>query len=227
MRSMEERLAALRLRIGDACRRAGRAPEEVTLVAVSKTTSAADVRAAALAGCRDFGENYVQELATKAAELSDLALSWHHIGPLQTNKVKALLACPGFTLLHSLDRPKLLDELERRAAAMGRAVDALVQVNVSGEDTKSGCAPEALAAILEAPRSAVRIRGLMTMPPAVDDPERVRPYFKALVQLRDRHGGAKRLPELSMGMTQDFEVAIEEGATLVRIGTALFGARDT
>ena len=227
MRSMEERLAALRLRIGDACRRAGRAPEEVRLVAVSKRKSAADVRAAAAAGCRDFGENYVQELAAKTAELSDLALSWHHIGPLQTNKVKALLACPGLTLVHSLDRRKLLEELEHRAAGMGRTVDALVQVNVSGEDTKSGCAPEELPALLEARGTAVRIRGLMTMPPAVDDPERVRPYFKALAQLRDQHGGAQRLPELSMGMTQDFEVAIEEGATLVRIGTALFGARDT
>jgi pyridoxal phosphate enzyme (YggS family) len=224
---MEERLANLRERIEAACARVGRNPGEVALVAVSKTQPSDAVRAAHAAGVRDFGENYVQELAGKARELAELSPRWHFIGHLQSNKVRALLECPGLALVHTVDRPKLVDELERRAETMNRSIDVLVQVNVSGEQSKSGGAPEELAAMLQAAAHCkrVRLRGLMTMPPAVEDSELVRPHFRRLRELRDLHGGIERLPELSMGMTQDFEVAIEEGATLVRIGTALFGPR--
>ncbi|MBW2522854.1 MAG: YggS family pyridoxal phosphate-dependent enzyme [Deltaproteobacteria bacterium] len=222
-----ERLAAVRDRLGAAARAAGREPESIKLLAVSKRKPTEDVVAAYEAGQRDFGENYGQELLSKAAELSHLSdLNWHHIGHVQRNKVRQLV--PHVHLLHAVDRPKLVAEIDKRSHAAERQTDVLVQVNIAGEDQKSGCAPGDLGQLLETIRACehVRIRGLMTMPPYLDDPEQVRPYFRRLRELRDAHGGAAELPELSMGMSHDFAVAIEEGATIVRVGTAIFGARD-
>jgi hypothetical protein len=204
--------------------RAGRLVGATKLCAVSKRKPVADVIAALEAGCVEFGENYVHELLAKARELGDRPVAWHAIGHVQTNKVKALLGCPALALVHSVDRDRLVDAIERHAEG---PVDVLVQVRLSEEESKSGCEPAALGALLaHAGRcQRLRVRGLMTMPPPVDDPEKVRPIFRRLRELRDAHGGAERLPELSMGMTQDFEVAIEEGATIVRIGSAIFGPR--
>lgn len=219
-------LAAVRLRIDAAARACSRDPGEVTLVAVSKTRGPDDVRAAYAAGQRDFGENYVQELVAKADALADLAdLRWHFIGHLQTNKARAVAS--RVAAVHSVDSERLVRELGRRAVAEGRSVGVLVQVNVAGEAQKSGCAPSELGAVLAAARETpgVVVRGLMTVPPAADDPEASRPWFEALRSLRDEHGGAAALPELSMGMTHDLAVAVASGATLVRVGTAIFGAR--
>ena len=221
--SIESRLARVRERIARACERAGRSPAEVTLVAVSKRKPLEDIVAARTAGCRDFGENYVQELVDKAAGLVQEPPRWHFIGHLQRNKVNALLAVPGLALVHGVDSPRLLAALDKRAH---RPLEVLLHVDVVGETSKSGCAPDELGPLLEAAEAAsnVRVRGLMTMPP-FGGPEDARPHFITLRALRDAHGGAERLPELSMGMSNDFEVAIEEGATLVRVGTAVFGAR--
>jgi pyridoxal phosphate enzyme (YggS family) len=219
-------LDAVRARIAAAARRAGRDPAGVALVAVSKTHDAGAVRAAYAHGQRDFGENYVQELSSKAAELADLVdLRWHFIGHLQTNKCRDVVG-PASTV-QSVDSERLARELGRRAAAAGRVVNILVQVNVAGEAQKSGCAVGELAAVLAAARATagVALRGLMTVPPAADDPAASRPWFDALRALRDAHGGAAALPELSMGMTHDLEVAVAAGATVVRVGTAIFGAR--
>jgi pyridoxal phosphate enzyme (YggS family) len=219
-------LAAVRARIAAACERAGRDPAAVKLVAVTKTWPAAVVRAAYAAGLRDFGENYAQEFVDKRAELADLAdVRWHFIGHLQTNKAR--FVAPIASVVHAVDTAKLAVELGRRAADAGRTVEALVQVNVSGELSKSGCEPAAVAAVLDAIEAspALRLRGLMTVPPAGDDAEAAAPVFRALVALRDARGGVARLPELSMGMTHDLEVAVACGATMVRVGSALFVAR--
>lgn len=224
--SVAERLAEVRARVAAACDRAGRDPAGVTLVAVSKTHDAALVREAYAAGQRDFGENYVQELVAKRDALADLGeLRWHFIGHLQTNKARALAAF--VHAVHTVDSPRLAAELDRRAATAGRVIDVFVQVNVGGEAQKSGCAPDELPAVLDAlaPLASLRLRGLMTVPPHTEDPDEAAPYFAALRELRDAHGGAARLPELSMGMTHDLEAAISEGATVVRVGTAIFGAR--
>ncbi len=219
------RLAEVRAAMARAAARAGRDPGSVTLLGVSKTFPAAMVRAYWEAGLRDFGENYIQEARDKAAELAGQGLTptWHFIGHLQTNKAK--YAAPLFPVIHSLDQLELAGELHRRATREGRTIDVYVQVNVSGEGSKSGLSPEALPGFLEALSGLTALRpvGLMTMPPYDPDPERSRPHFAALRRLRDRH--APRLPGLSMGMSGDFEVAIEEGATIVRVGTALFGPR--
>ena len=175
----------------------------------------------------DFGENYSQELLKKAADLQHLRdIRWHHIGHVQTNKVRQLV--PVAHLLHAVDRVKLARELEKRAAAAGRRIEVLAQVNIAGEESKSGCSPDELGPLMDGLRQCehVEVRGLMTMPPFLDDPEQVRPFFRKLRALRDRHGGPQELPELSMGMSHDFAVAIEEGATIVRVGTAIFGPRD-
>jgi PLP dependent protein len=216
--SIAENLRAVRERMERAAVRAGRDPASVRLVAVSKTQPADAVRAAYHAGCRDFGENYAQELVDKAAALADLAPRWHHIGHLQSNKVRALAG--KVALYHAVDRASLAAEIARRSE---RAA-VLLQVNVAGEVQKSGCRPDDLPALVSAVRALgnIELRGLMTMPPAAE-PEAVRPWFRALRELRDHL--APELPELSMGMSHDFDVAIEEGATLVRVGTAIFGAR--
>lgn len=226
--TVAERLAEVRSRIAAAAERSGRDPSEVTLVSVSKKQPAESIVAAHAAGCRDFGENYVQELADKAGTLAGDALAgdvlrWHFIGHLQRNKANALLAIPGLALVHGIESPRLVAALDRRAE---RPLDVLIQVDVAGEESKSGCRPGELDAVLDAVAAASHVRacGLMTMPP-FGDPEQARPHFAALRELRDAHGGAARLPELSMGMSNDFEIAIEEGATLVRVGSAIFGAR--
>jgi pyridoxal phosphate enzyme (YggS family) len=203
------RIAEVRARIDRAAR--GRA---VTLVAVSKTHPPAAIREAAAAGVAAFGESYAQELAGKRAALADLALEWHFIGHLQRNKVKDVA---GVSLIHGVDSLALAQAIDRRAAA---PQDVLVEVNVAGEASKAGIAPGALGALLEgmAALPRVRCRGLMCIPPAGEDN---RPRFRHLAELARARG----LPELSMGMSDDYEVAIEEGATIVRVGTAIFGPR--
>jgi len=220
------RLSAVHRTIDEACERAGRARGSVLLVAVSKGKPAEMIRAAYAAGQRDFGENYVQELEAKAEALRDLSgVRWHAIGQLQRNKAKQVVRRA--QVIHAVDREELAAELGRRAVAAGVSVDALVEVNISGEASKGGCTPGALGVLLAAMRgiAGLKVRGLMTIPPASEDPEAARPVFAALRALRDQHGGASALPELSMGMTHDYPIAVEEGATMVRVGTAIFGAR--
>jgi len=232
-----ERLAGVRQRIDEACTRSRRSPDEVTLIGVSKRQPARRIVPVVRAGVTHLGENYVQELRDKRPEVEALlepeqraALHWHMIGALQRNKVRTVL--PLVEVVDSLDRQSLAGELDKRAAAAGRNALACVQVNLSREPQKSGIAPEALGELLAgcAGLGHVRIVGLMTVPAASDDPEQSRPEFARLRELRDTlrecPGGAD-LRELSMGMSGDFEVAIEEGATQVRVGTALFGPRDT
>jgi pyridoxal phosphate enzyme (YggS family) len=211
--SVAERLGALR----------GRLPGGVTLVAVSKTHPPEAVREAYAAGQRHFGENYAQEWREKARALADLPdLEWHFVGSLQTNKVKLLLpeAPPRAGWVHTVDRLALAEELSRRAAARGIALRVLLEVNVAREPQKAGCDPDGVPALAEAVGRlpGLALRGLMAIPPAEGDP---RPHFGALRALRDRLG----LPDLSMGMSGDWEAAIEEGATLIRVGTSIFGPR--
>jgi pyridoxal phosphate enzyme (YggS family) len=226
---IKERYDAIMGRIRRATVECGRSPEAVRLVAVSKTVPADRVLAAIEAGMTVFGENYIQEARDKIDRMAQVPVSWHFIGHLQSNKAK--YAVPIFDLIHSVDSFKLALEIDKQARKHGKTQDILIQVNVSGEASKSGIEPgEALALAGEiAGLEHVALRGLMTMPPFFDDPERARPYFRALRQLADRirqEGLAGvGMDELSMGMTGDFEAAIEEGATLVRIGTAIFGER--
>lgn len=227
MGSIAENLAAVKARIAAACARAGRAPETVRLLAVSKTHGPEAVRAAAAAGQRIFGENRVQEAAAKIPECPG-NLEWHLVGHLQSNKAAA--AARLFDWVHSVDSAKGLVALDRAAAEAGRTLQVLVQVNVSGERSKSGLPPDEAAAVLalgDRLRS-VAVRGLMTIPPLAEDPETARPHFRKLRELRDGWAAAtgRDLPELSMGMTHDMEVAIEEGSTFVRVGTGIFGARE-
>ncbi len=223
------RLGGIRSRIASAARRAGRDPGEVRLVAVSKTCPAGDVRLAAGAGQVDFGENRVQEALQKIGETADLPLRWHLIGHLQSNKARK--AAASFAWIHSIDRLDLLDAVDRAAADAGAAPRILVQVDLAGEPTKHGAALDAVRAVVERAvgARAARLAGLMLLPPFLEDPEAVRPYFRQLRDLRDAlvgHGvPAPALAELSMGMSHDFEVAVEEGATMVRVGTAIFGPR--
>jgi pyridoxal phosphate enzyme (YggS family) len=193
-------------------------PPHVTLVAVSKTQPAEAIRAAHAAGQRDFGENYAQEWREKADALADLDLNWHFVGSLQTNKVRLLAGRVGW--VHTVDRGDLAREISRRWERAGAVARVLVEVNVGGEATKGGCAPGEVDALVAAVRAlpAVELVGLTCIPPPGADP---RPHFRALREMRDRLG----LRELSMGMTADWPVAVEEGATLVRIGTAIFGER--
>jgi hypothetical protein len=220
MSSVAERLAEVRARVAAACARAGRPPESVTLVAVSKLKPAALIREAHAAGQRDFGENYAQELRDKAAELESLeGLRWHAIGPLQTNKVKYVArAAHAF---HALDRLEVAQELSRRR--LEAPLPCYVEVNVGAEATKSGLGPEALGPFLEAVRAlpGLRVEGLMALPPPAEDEAVARAAFRTLRELARQQG----LTGLSMGTTHDFELAIEEGATLVRVGTAIFGER--
>ena len=213
-------LERVRERVARAAERAGRKPEDVLLIGVSKVVEVERIRAAIAAGVAALGENRVQEAKAKIAELGR-PVPWHLIGHLQTNKVKDAL--PLFDLIHSLDRLELAQELDRRAAAQGRPVDTLLQVNIASEASKGGFAPDAVGGALEAiaKLSHVRVRGLMVIPPEVERAEESRPWFRRLREMADKHG----LRERSMGMSGDFEVAIEEGATMVRVGTAIFGPR--
>jgi pyridoxal phosphate enzyme (YggS family) len=225
-----ERLAALHARIAAAARRAGRDPASVTLIGVSKRVAAARVAEAVAAGLGDAGESFVQEAREKIPALAARGTRprWHLVGRLQRNKARD--AARLFDWVHSVDRAELADELARRAQAEGRRLAILLQVNLSGEPQKGGATPDDLPALIAACAElpALQLRGLMTIPAAAADPEAARPVFARLRALRDglrdAPGGAA-LEELSMGMSLDFEVAVEEGATMVRIGTALFGER--
>ncbi|MGD9780803.1 MAG: YggS family pyridoxal phosphate-dependent enzyme [Kiritimatiellia bacterium] len=226
MGSIADNLAAVKNRIAAACARAGRDPEAVRLLAVSKTYGPEAVREAAAAGQSMFGENRVQEAAAKIPECPG-RLQWHLIGHLQGNK--AAPAARLFDWVHSVDSAKLLEALDRHAGEAGRRLDVLVQVNVSGERSKSGLAPEAAPETLALGNRLrnVQVRGLMTIPPLAEDPEASRPFFRKLREWRDAWAAetGMDLPELSMGMSHDLEVAVGEGATFVRVGTGIFGAR--
>jgi pyridoxal phosphate enzyme (YggS family) len=226
--ALRARLADVRDRIARAADRAGRDPASICLVAVSKTFPLDDIRAAAEAGQVDFGENRVQEALQKMDQARDLPLRWHLVGHVQTNKAKR--AGARFDVVHSVDAPQLAARLDEGAREAGRSLDVLVQVDLAGEATKHGVRPSDLPAVLASVGRApsLRMRGLMLLPPFGPSAEASRPYFAALRRLRDelveagRSGG---LPDLSMGMSHDFEVAIEEGATIVRVGSAIFGER--
>jgi len=223
-----DRVAAVRERIARAAARAGRTPDDVTLVAVAKTHPPERVREAFAAGLRDFGENKVQEAEAKIEALADLAgARWHMVGHLQANKARKAVSL--FERIHSLDDVALALRLEKAAAEQGRRVRALVQVDLAGEASKFGLDEARLFPALEALRGlkAVRVEGLMGFPPYEEDPERARPHFRRLREIRDKALAGDLLlgGDLSMGMSHDLEVAIEEGATLVRVGTALFGER--
>lgn len=225
MDGIRERLAVVRRRIEAAAERSGRAASSVTLVAVSKTVPVDAIREAVAAGAGILGENRVQEARDKVAALAGAA-QWHLIGHLQTNKVK--LAVGLFDRIHSLDSIRLAHELDRHAGEARRRMRCLVQVNVGGEAQKDGASEEEVRPLLEAARRLphILVEGLMVIPPFLSDPEAVRPFFRRLRVLRDELArDGVPLPDLSMGMTHDFEVAIEEGATLVRVGTAIFGPR--
>ncbi len=226
--SLQANLDAIRRQIDSTCAACGRDPQSVRLVAVSKLKPATAVSEAAAAGQRIFGENYVQELLAKQDEV-EAEVEWHFIGALQSNKVKYL---PGrVALIHSVDRLSLAQEISRQWGKAGLCADILLEVHLGDEESKAGADPAELMDLVRqvAALPHLRIRGLMTLPPYDDDPEQVRPYFRQLRQLAGAID-ALALPgvnmaELSMGMSHDFTVAIEEGATLVRVGTAIFGAR--
>lgn len=226
---IEQNLLQIQERIIRAAVRGNRNPAEVRLVAVSKTVPADSVKKAIGAGVTLFGENYIQEARDKINELEDYPISWHFIGHLQSNKAKYAVRL--FELIHSIDSLKLAKAIDKEARKCNKVQPVLVQVNIARETSKSGVTEEAAPELVrEAGRLAnLSVRGLMTMPPFFNAPDKVRPYFKALRQLRDKiaamHLDNVSMAELSMGMTGDFEAAVEEGATLVRIGTAIFGDR--
>lgn len=220
MHDVRAELERVRERVARAAERAGRSADDVLLVGVSKTVDVGRIREAIAAGLRALGENRVQEARQKIAEIGR-PVAWHLVGHLQTNKVKDALEL--FDVIHAVDRIELARELDRRARARGHTVDVLVQVNVGGEPSKGGWPPDAVDVALEATArlAGLKVRGLMTIPPPVERAEDARVWFRQLRVLAERH----RLAELSMGMSNDFEVAIEEGATMVRVGTAIFGPR--
>jgi PLP dependent protein len=228
MTAIAENLARVRERIEVAARRSGRGPERVRLVAVSKTVDPERVRQAIEAGAKIFGENYVQE-AQKKIEVLGREVAWHFIGHLQSNKAKA--AAGLFDCIHSVDSANLAQELGRRAKLRGKVLPVLLQVNVSGEVTKFGAKEKETLLLAEklSATEGIEVKGLMTMPPFFEDPEASRPYFVELRKVSEGLAQQKipgiSMEELSMGMSNDFEVAVEEGATLIRVGTAIFGPR--
>jgi pyridoxal phosphate enzyme (YggS family) len=231
--SMRENIAALQEKIVQAAKRSGRSPSEVALMAVTKTHPPDRIREAYESGLRLFGENRVQEFSAKAGALADLpGAEWHMIGHLQTNK--AAKAAELFSAIDSVDSIKLAEKLDAGARALNKKLQVLIEINVGGEAAKSGVdldSPELEDLLKAAPRlDALNFRGLMTVPPFTEDPEGVRPYFRKLRILRDQIASRKLpaiTPEvLSMGMSHDFAVAIEEGSTCIRIGTAIFGERE-
>lgn len=223
---MDNRLGEIRRRMEQACVRAGRAVDAVRLLAVSKTQGPEAVMEAVHLGLTEFGESKVQEARQKIPQCSSAA-RWHFVGHLQTNKVREAVRL--FEMVHAVDSLKLLEALERVCQEEGRSLPVCLEVNVSGERSKFGMAPEEVPAVLQAAQGLFRVRvvGVMTIPPVAEDPEEARPFFRALREARDRWQAESGvgLPELSMGMSHDFEVAIEEGSTWVRVGTLLFGAR--
>ncbi|MFA0758758.1 MAG: hypothetical protein PVTTEEND_000840 [Candidatus Fervidibacter sp.] len=227
---VKENLRRVQERIAAAARRAGREPSEIVLVGASKSVDVERIRAAIEAGLQHIGENYAQEAWAKYQKIGD-AVTWHFIGRLQTNKAKLVVRFCRF--VQSLDRLALAEELDRRAKQVGRVIECLLEVNIGGEATKGGVPPEEVASFLRQVSGLTNLRvvGLMAMPPYFPDPEDVRPYFRAMAELFER---LKReaplgveMRYLSMGMSHDFEVAIEEGANIVRVGTAIFGPRPT
>lgn len=222
-----DRLKEVEERIQRACERAGRRREEVLLLGASKSVPSEKLRNFFHCGLRAFGENRVQEFLKKYEDLRDLPVDWHFIGRLQSNKVKYII--DKISLIHSLDRESLLEEIQNRAGRLGKVQEVLIEVNVGGEETKGGVEPENLKEFFEKCLRAKNVKplGLMCIPPYRENPEEVRPYFALLRSLRDQleQEFGLKLPHLSMGMSHDFEVAIEEGATIVRIGTLLFGSR--
>jgi len=234
---VRSRLDQVRARIARAAEASGRRGEDVRLVAVSKTFGIDHIRAASEAGQRDFGENRVQEALQKQEALqrmagsADFLIRWHLVGSLQSNKARR--AAEVFSWLHSIDSPELLQRVDRAAVAAGTHLKLLIQVDLAGEATKHGALAAAVPAIFEAARAcrAAQVVGLMVLPPWFDDPAGARPYFAQLRQLGDRLRASGTPPgmlqELSMGMSHDFEAAVEEGATIVRLGTAIFGDRRT
>jgi pyridoxal phosphate enzyme (YggS family) len=227
--SIADNLAAVRGRLEQAARAAGRDPDAIRLVAISKTFPADAVRAAIAAGQVDFGENRVQEALQKIRETAELHSRWHLVGHLQTNKARKV-AGP-FAYVHSVDSVALLERLDQAAAAERTSPKLLIQVDLAGEATKFGAAEAALPALFEAAAGlqSAEVVGLMVLPPYAEDPEQARPWFRQLREIRDQLVRAgvppERLRELSMGMSHDFHVAVEEGATIVRVGTAIFGER--
>jgi PLP dependent protein len=220
MSDLAARWEAIRAQVAGACARAGRSPASVEVLAVSKLQPVEALRAAHAAGVRAFGENYAQELRDKAAALADCAgIRWHAIGTLQTNKAKYVARSAD--VFHALDRLALAEELARRRT--GAPLEVYLEVNLGGEETKSGLGPDGVGPLLEQLRGLPQLTtvGLMCLPPVGPDAESSRPHFRTLRTLAERH----RLPGLSMGTSHDFEVAVEEGATVVRVGTALFGPR--
>jgi PLP dependent protein len=227
--SVSLRLAAIRRRIDDAARSAGRDPAAVRLVAVSKTFPTEAVHEAYAAGQRDFGENRVQEALQKINQSTDFQIRWHLLGHLQTNKARK--AAPAFAMIQSVDSVELLRKLDGAAEESGHQPELLIQVDLAGEATKFGTPPGEVPRLFEAAAAcrAARVVGLMTLPPAPDTPDDARPWFRRLRDLREEWLGAgvppSMLRELSMGMSGDFEIAVAEGATMVRVGTAIFGSR--
>jgi hypothetical protein len=224
-----ENVAQVQERIAAACQRSGREPVDVKLVAISKTFLPECIRAAYEAGLRDFGENRVQEAAAKRPALADLSITWHLVGHLQSNKAKA--ARELFHWVHSLDSFRLAQKLDQAAPSGAGRVAVLLEVNLGAEASKAGVGESEIVQLAQqvSQLAALEVRGLMVIPPFFDDPELVRPYFRRLRELA-REIESKNIPnlsmqELSMGMSHDFEVAIEEGATIIRLGTAIFGAR--
>ncbi|HEX5411031.1 MAG TPA: YggS family pyridoxal phosphate-dependent enzyme [Terriglobia bacterium] len=229
--NIAENIGRVQERIHGACQRSGRAAEDIRLIAVSKNKPAQAIRQAHRAGLREFGENRVQEAAAKRTELEDLDAVWHLIGHVQSNKAKQ--ACRLFDWIHSIDSLHLAEKIDREAAAIGRKVTVLIEVHLGAEASKFGVEENDLVRMAEgmATMPLLELRGLMTLPPLFDDPQAVRPFFRRLRELAELID-ARRLPgvqmrELSMGMSHDFEVAIEEGATIIRVGTAIFGERQT
>lgn len=227
--NIQENLNEIKLRIAEACMGCGRDPDEITLVAISKTKPVQDIIAAQNAGQIHFGENRAKELEDKMEQITDPDLIWHFVGTLQTNKIKYM--AHRVNCIHSVWKKKYLEEIESRAGQNNRIIDTLIQINISKEDQKSGCEPDELEGILKYAKNLkhVRVRGLMGMATFTNNPEDVRSEFRMLKELQLKYkpmnGGAVNLEHLSMGMSNDLEVAIEEGATMVRVGSAIFGER--
>ncbi len=230
---LRENLASIQQRIAATCQRAGRERSEITLIAVSKTVPADRLREAIQCGVRVFGENRVQEAAAKIAELGTepgaIEIQWHLIGHLQSNKVRRAIEL--FDAIHSIDNLKLAERANSIASELGKRMPVFIEVNLGDEPLKTGAAPGEVQGLIEqiGKLESLELKGLMAVPPFPDDAEAARPFFRALRELRDQARASglagESFNELSMGMSNDFEVAIEEGATLVRIGTAIFGAR--
>jgi pyridoxal phosphate enzyme (YggS family) len=227
---ISQNLSSIHEQIAQTCESSGRDPKEITLVAVSKTKPNEDILEAIKAGQLHFGENRMKELEDKMASIANPDVVWHFIGNLQTNKIKYI--ADRVNWIHSVEKAKYLKEIDKRAGQADRVINALIQVNISDEKQKGGCKPGDLAGILESAQNYehVKVKGLMGMATFTDDPENVRDEFKLLKELFDSHqsynGGSVQLEHVSMGMTNDFKVAIEEGATMVRIGSAIFGERN-